>query len=72
MLEMRGALQGAPPCQPPGMPVISRHLKGVHITGGSTWTGVRLPWLHTMIIVLFAEGEHSVDRAVDAVGIWIV
>ena len=40
--------------------------------GGSTGTGVRLPWLHTMIIVVFAEGEHSVDRAVDAVGIWIV
>jgi hypothetical protein len=43
VLEKQGALQGAPPCQPPKMPVISRHLKGVHLTAGSTWTGVRLP-----------------------------
>jgi hypothetical protein len=36
MLEMRGALQGAPPCQPLEMPVIAGGFKGVHITPGST------------------------------------
>ena len=36
MLEMRGALQGAPPCQPLEMPVIAGGFKGVHNTPGST------------------------------------
>lgn len=45
----------------------------VHLDGGlgGPCGGVPLR-VHTMIIVLFTEGEHPMDRAVDAVDIWMV